>query len=425
MHILMLARGVAPIGPESGGAEHACYQLARHLAEEGDEVVLVADLDERLLEALPTRLTIADTGHARGAATQAPGVRGLGRWIGRHLLGNVRTARRACQVLGSEDFDVVHSHGALATILVAGRLRSKGADLPLLYTEHDSTPWSCRYRHRVERLARRCIYRQVNLRACRAASTVVTNFSALGDELAVRSRVADARVATVPNGADTAAAGARHEEEYFLFVGSLIERKAPDLLLRALAATGARCTIVGDGPLRTGLVELAARLGITERVTFVGAVRPSDVPRYYERATALVLPSVSEGVPLVGLEALRSGVPVIASDLDGIATVVHHDHNGLLVPAGDVDALAAAIRRVELDAPLRQRLRDTAMAEAHEVPDWHDVVCRLRSVYSSASSRCATRGAADDVRVAPVAWLPSALGHPWQTVDAQQWLRAA
>ncbi len=423
MHILMLGRGVTPIGPESGGAERACYQLARHLADEGDDVVLVADIDERLKGDLPARLTVTGTGRA-DPGRQLPGLRGFVRWIGRHLLGNVRTARRAWTVLGDGEFDVIHSHGALTTLLVAGRLRSKGTELPLLYTEHDSTPWSCRYRHRVERLLRRCIYREVNLRACRAASTVVTNFSALGDELAMRTRLAAARIETVPNGADTGPTGVHHEE-YFLFVGSLIDRKAPDLLLRALVGTTGRCVFVGDGPLAPSLRALATTLGIDDRVTFVGAVHPSEVPSYYERATALVLPSLSEGVPLVALEALRAGVPVIATELDGIATVVRHEHNGLLVPPGDTVALAAAIRRLEVDAELLRRLGDAAAAGAHDLPDWHEVASRLRVVYARASTRCRTSPSPEDLRLEPVAWLPRTLGHPWQTVDAQQWLRAA
>jgi glycogen synthase len=425
MHILMLGRGVSPIGPESGGAEQVCYQLARQLADEGDSVVLVADVDERLLKGLPPGLTIADTGLTQGGK-QTSGVGGFVRWLARHLFGNVRTARRALQVLGREDFDVVHSHGALATLLVAGRLRSMGSDLPLLYTEHDSTPWSCRYRHGVERLVRRCIYRQVNLRACRAASAVVTNFPALAGELATRSRIADVRIETVPNGVDGDSAPPTREEEYFLFVGSLVDRKAPDVLLRAIAATAARCMVVGDGPLREQLEQLAWHLGISERVVFAGAVHPSDVHRYYERAIALVLPSMSEGVPLVGLEALRSGIPVIASRLDGIATVVRDEHNGLLVPPGDVTALAVAICRLSVDVPLRHRLRETALEEAPDVPDWHDVISLLRMVYSRASGRLGEPTAATgDVRDATVAWLPHAFGHPWHTVDAQQWLRAA
>ena len=104
------------------------------------------------------------------------------RWLLQHLVGNLRVTRRAQALLETEEqgFDVVHVHGALAAILLNRALSNRPVPIPLVYTEHDSTPWSCRYRRRLERSVRRYVYRQVNLRACRAATTVVTQLRVLG-----------------------------------------------------------------------------------------------------------------------------------------------------------------------------------------------------------------------------------------------------
>ena len=190
MRILMVSRGVVSIGKGSGGAEHVAYELARHLAERGDEVILVADVDAELLSQSPPTLSVVPVGRYRGIEWLTARVPlDFPRWVLQHLLGNIRAARRANQFLHSDPsgFDAVHSHGALATILLRRTVSAREGVMPLVYTEHDSTPWSCRYRRWSERVTRRCVYRQINLRACRAATVVVTNFPALADEISRRA----------------------------------------------------------------------------------------------------------------------------------------------------------------------------------------------------------------------------------------------
>jgi glycosyltransferase involved in cell wall biosynthesis len=431
MHILIVSRGVVPIGRRAGGAEHVCYELAKRLADQGDDVVLVSDVDSGAREDAPERLRIAEVGMA-----QRSGPVGFGRWIAQHFVGNVRAARRACEVIGEpgDQFDVVHSHGALVTVLVARRLRETVASVPLLYTEHDATPWTCRYRGRFERLVRRGIYRGVNLRACRAATSVVTNFSTLGDELATRSHLERTKFTTVANGVDGAVANGGTTETdpvddgpFLLFVGSLVDRKAPDLLVRAMAQVGLRCVFAGDGPMREHLEALAEQLGVDGRVQFRGALEPAEVAELYASATALVLPSVSEGLPLVAVEALRAGVPVVASRLDGIATVVQDRVNGLLVEPGDAASLASALVELEHDAELLATLRRGATESAPSVLEWSEVASQLRTLYGQLSELAGPPLQPVGASASPVAplELPRRLGAPWETLPAQQWRRAA
>jgi glycosyltransferase involved in cell wall biosynthesis len=412
-----------PAGRKSGGAEFVAFELAKHLADRGEEVVLVSDIDFPLHGQLPAMLSIMEVGSWRGLGRLVRLVPvAFPRWVLQHLLGNLRVARRARALLeaDSQGFDVVHVHGALATILLRRTVRTLSGGIPLVYTEHDSTPWSCRYRRRLERTVRRWVYRQVNLRACRAATKVVVNYTALADELAKRAGIARARFTTIRNATGPGRssdhnggghARARHGlDRYYLFVGSLVNRKGPDILLRALTRVGLPCIVVGDGPMRASLERLASRSGIADRVIFTGALERHDVNRYYADAEALVLPSVSEGVPLVAIEALAAGTPVVASNLTGVASVVRDGENGLLVGPGDAVSLASALDLLETDEAIRAKLKAGALRSSGSITYWPDVVSELCSLYRERPAPEPVPGAATGRVERSVAYALSAEG---------------
>lgn len=138
-----------------------------------------------------------------------------------------------------------------------------------------------------------------------------------------------------------------------LFVGQLVPIKGVEFLLDAwiqlaregrLDADDLLC-LVGDGPLRQSLEARARAGGIADRIRFVGMVPQTDVARWVAAASLLCLPSRNEGTPNVVVEALASGVPVVASRVGGIPDLVREGESGLLVPPGDVPALSAALAR--------------------------------------------------------------------------------
>jgi glycosyltransferase involved in cell wall biosynthesis len=112
-----------------------------------------------------------------------------------------------------------------------------------------------------------------------------------------------------------------------------------------------------------------------------GFVEHTAVPAVLASLDVLVLPSAYEEMGSVLTEALASGLPVVASDVGGIPEVVHHGVTGLLVPPGDVDALAAALDRLAADAGLRARLAAGALARAAEYA-WPRLAARVASVYA-------------------------------------------
>ena len=133
-----------------------------------------------------------------------------------------------------------------------------------------------------------------------------------------------------------------------LFVGRLCRPKGIFDLLYAMAEMGddtrTTLTIVGDGPDRRSLEELAQSIKIHNKVTFVGAV--SNVLPYLACSDALVLPSYSEGIPRVVMEAFAVGVPVVGTDIPGMCELVKHETTGLLVPVRSPHAIAVALQRL-------------------------------------------------------------------------------
>jgi glycosyltransferase involved in cell wall biosynthesis len=132
-------------------------------------------------------------------------------------------------------------------------------------------------------------------------------------------------------------------------VAGHVEVKALDVLLRAFALAGSqqpelRLELIGEGPLTGELRALAAELGLGDRVTFAGTATPNEIAEKLRVAHALTLSSLSENMPLAVLEALCCGLPVAATDVGGIPEAVGGD--GSLAPAGDPQALAAAILAV-------------------------------------------------------------------------------
>jgi glycosyltransferase involved in cell wall biosynthesis len=167
---------------------------------------------------------------------------------------------------------------------------------------------------------------------------------------------------------------APRESGRLLFVGRLIERKGAEYAIRAVAelrrqGRGARLTVVGDGTERARLEALVDDLGVRDAVTLAGALPHDAVAAHYQSATLLVMPAVTdwkgeqEGFGMVLVEAMASGLPVVATRSGGIPDVVNDGTTGLLVPERDAAALAAAAARLLDNPELASRLAAAARAD--------------------------------------------------------------
>ncbi len=147
-----------------------------------------------------------------------------------------------------------------------------------------------------------------------------------------------------------------------LTVARLHPVKGLDVMLRALGAAEDmpwQWTVVGDGDQRETLAAQAQQLGLAHRVRFVGGMAHHELPALYREADAFVLPSRSEGLPVVLMEAMAAGLPVVATRVGGIPEIVEEGAAGFLVPADDESALADALRRL-LGDPTRALLMGQA-----------------------------------------------------------------
>jgi len=168
----------------------------------------------------------------------------------------------------------------------------------------------------------------------------------------VMGRFGIPRVTVIPNLVDEErflVSSRAHSASNFVFFSlcHLVAEKGVDDLLKAAECAMAevpalRLVIGGDGPMRGALQSLAVRLGISDRISWLGMVDPGATPRFYGDCDAFILVSRAETFGVVYVEALASGKPVIATRCGGPEAIVH-EGNGLLVPIGDVPAIASAM----------------------------------------------------------------------------------
>ena len=226
------------------------------------------------------------------------------------------------------------------------------------------------------------------------------------------------RVLTIPNGVRWIPPGRitlRDElglapgDRLVVAVGNLYPVKGHRHLVEAVAALAGRhptlhLAIGGRGELEDALRSLARERGIAERVHLLGL--RSDVAAVLAAADIFALPSLSEGLPLALLEAMFAGRPIVASDVGEVRMALDRGTAGVVVEAGNADALAAAIDRLLRDPQEARRLGDRAAAHAHAEYDLSRMVDRYVSLYETALGGVRTTAA-------PIsAPRPSALANP-------------
>ncbi len=272
---------------------------------------------------------------------------------------DVVAAWRLRTLLAHEPADVVHFHTARAHALAAflgstphtARVVTRRMDYPL------RGGWYTRrlYNAGVDAV----IAISAGVRAALIASGVDPTHIHL-----VPSGVEAERFAVTPGLRTTARARLALPDEAFVLaiVGALESRKGHAVLLDALAVLDARVVVLcaGEGGEREALAARTTALGLDGAVRWLGRV--DDVGSILAAADTFVMPSRHEGLGVAALEAMAAGLPVIASRVGGLPEAVLDGETGLLVPPGDSEALAAAIRRLAVDRPYGRALGDAGAA---------------------------------------------------------------
>lgn len=340
-----------------GGAEVYLATLVAALVHEREFVALVG---EQTGEEATRRLTAAGARVAR--------IAGLTR------IPRASAVRRLAATLRALDPAIVHVNATdqgdgLAAILAARAVRR-----PLVVTVHLALDGRTR-RHEV--LSGWALRRADGVIA--VAPAIAAHLRGLGVEATV---VPNGRPAPRPAPGTRAMIGVPADAVLVGGIGRLSEQKGWDVLCRAAPAIRERCAgahvvIVGDGPARPQLELLARRHG----VRLLGA--RADAGAILCAFDVLAAPSRFEGLPLVPIEALHAGVPVVGADIDGVRGVV--GDAGVLVPRDDADALGAAVGALAADPARRAQIAERGRARAAELFSVERMAAQTRDVYERAA----------------------------------------
>jgi glycosyltransferase involved in cell wall biosynthesis len=311
---------------------------------------------------------VADARRRGCAVVDVPSLRReVGVADGAALAGLVRRMRRQRPA-------IVHTHTSKAGFL--GRLAARIARVPVVIHQPHGHIFYGYYGPRTT-----AFYIGLERLAARWTDVIVT-LTPRGTEEHLAQRIGRAaQYVSVPSGVPTAAlrerAPARAAARAHLGVapgdfvvaalGRFVPVKGFDVLVAALprllqAAPGARVLLIGDGPERASLAALAARLGVSGRITVTGAT--TDVGAYLAAADVFAAPSRNEGMGRALVEAMALGLPVVGAAVGGIPAVVADGVCGRLVAAGDAEALAAALTELASDGALRAKLGAAAVERA-------------------------------------------------------------
>lgn len=179
-----------------------------------------------------------------------------------------------------------------------------------------------------------------------------------------------------------------------LSVARMDRDKGLGYLIRAVAALaekipGISLALVGEGPEKRALEALAASLGIERRMRFTGPLEHDEVIREYTEADAFVLPSFWEGIPVVLIEAMAVGVPVVATNITGIPELVTHGESGFLVPTADSEAIGRALLALYDDPELAKRFALRGREKIEREFSIEARAQRLRSLFAGTSPEAA------------------------------------
>jgi len=358
--------------PTHGGSGVVATELGKHLAERGHEVAFVSYATPLRLTDLPPRVSFHEVD-----IVEYP--------LLKNFPYTLALASKMADVARMKQLQILHVHYAIpfAPAAMLARQIVPELDLKIVTTLHGTD---------VTLVGNNPSFKPVTRLAIAHSDAVTAVSQFLKDETYQQFGV-DKEIQVVPNFVDTE----RHDrrvppcippldcpDQHTLMhisnfrpvkrVGDVVR-----IFARVAAQIEARLILVGDGPEAGLAMQLAHDLGVSDRVRFTGVV--DRVAPLLLAANLLLLPSETESFGLVALEAMASGVPVIASDVGGLPEVVEHGVTGFLAPVGDVDKMAEYAVRILSDCEMCQAFTLAARKRAVEKFDYRDIVPQYEAVY--------------------------------------------
>ncbi|WP_324736401.1 glycosyltransferase family 4 protein [Thermococcus sp. SY098] len=366
--------------PKIGGVASHMHHLALKLREMGHEVAIITNNRETGREEELTKKGIE--------LIKIPGV------VSPILEVNISYSLKSTRELNEflKEFDVVHSHHAFTPLALkaakAGRKMGKATILTThtISFAHESKLWEAlgltfpmfssylKYPHKI-------------IAVSKAAKAFIEHFT-------------DTPIEIIPNGVDDKLFTPKWDKERIkaefgidnkvvLYVSRMSYRKGPHVLLNAFSEIeDATLVMVGSGEMLPFLRAQAKFLRIEDRVRFLGYVDSKMLPKIFGMADVFVLPSITaEAFGIVILEAMASGLPVIATDVGGIPEIVRESESGLLVPPGNELELRKAIQKLLLDDSLREWFGNNGRRAVEERYSWDKIAKQMEKTYEDILSK--------------------------------------
>jgi L-malate glycosyltransferase len=361
--------------PTAGGSGVVATELGKHLAERGHSVAFISYANPLRLGELPPRVCYHEVDQESHALLK-------------QFPHSLTLTAKMVEVARTHKLQIMHVHYAIpfaAAAIMARQIAPElglkvvttlhGTDITLVGSSPSFKPvtqWSIEQSDAVtavSRFLRDETYRQIPVRK---QIEVVYNFidpdrHAVRDPLCIPQKRSERQVT-------------------LMHISNFRPVKRTEDVVRIFARVretlDARLVLVGDGPEYARTRELVETLGLGSSVRYVGVV--DEVAPLLKAADLLLLPSETESFGLVALEAMASGVPVVASDVGGLPEVVEHGVTGFLAPVGDIDAMAAYCVEILGDCEVAKRFGRAARARAAQVFDYASLIPQYEKVYEQA-----------------------------------------
>jgi len=358
---------------EIGGAQIHLRDMSKKLKDDGHTVIVVTGEDGALVKQL------------KGYGIEVNIITSLVRQIS--PLNDLKAIFKLRKFIKNVRPDILSLHSSKAGII--GRLASVLLGIPVVFTAHG---WS--FAEGINNNQRK-LYALIEKILAPLLDKVIT-VSHQDKKLAIEMGVLGAEKQIVvhngiPTLSDSSISGqmCKHEEKVrIVCVARFSEQKDHGTLLRALnllPQVNWELVLIGKGPLMENVRNLALTLGVEDKVSFLG--ERNDVEEILSSSDIFVLPSNWEGLPLSILEAMRAGLPVIATDVGGVSEIITNDINGYLVPKKNIDILQNRLSQLLSSADLRSRLGENGKKTFEEnfsfEEMYHKTLCVYESVISS------------------------------------------
>jgi glycosyltransferase involved in cell wall biosynthesis len=354
MRILVLNHEFPPIG---GGGGRAAESICQHLAKRGLTIqVLTSHLADLPREEQRDgydiiRIPALRTQPFRASLLSMTAYVLAGLWAGYRLI-------RVFQP------DVIHVHFAVPAGALAWML-SRLARVPYVLTAHlgdvpGGVPEKTNDWFRWVFPITRWIWRDARARVAVSEYTRTLALKHYAEEILV-----------IPNGIEVNAEKPSsirvNDPPVIVFAGRFMEQKSPLMVVQTLHGIKDlpwKCVMIGDGPLMPDVKKLIAEFGLDDRFVLTGWIAPDDVMRWFDRGDILFMPSLSEGLPVVGVQALAKGLAVVASRVGGFVDLVDEDQNGHLVESGNKEGFKDELRELITNPSRLLSLRQSSLEKA-------------------------------------------------------------